>query len=109
VVQSIEWTGVGRDKRRYLALQDRAQSGENLRHVAATLDRRLAFCDIVPTQLFGQKPAGLRGFFPLSIAVHDSAGAIDDRDFRNDAISEIKLNILSQRRPTKISRTNRSE
>jgi hypothetical protein len=41
--------------------------------------------------------------------VHNSAGAVDDRDFRNDVISEINLYILNQRRPAKISRTKRSE
>jgi hypothetical protein len=72
-----------------LALQDRVQSSENLGYVAAAADRRFALSDIVPIRVFGQKAAGLRGFFPLSIAVHDGADAIDDCDFCKNMIGEI--------------------
>ena len=91
-------------------MQDRAQSGENLCHVAATLDRCLAFSDIVPTWLFRQEAAGLCGFFPFSIAVYNGAGTVNDSDFRNDGIGEIKLWRLRQRKkPETFSRNKTSE
>ncbi len=74
-----------------MALQDPTQSVDNLRYVAAAFDRRIAFRDIIPTRLLGQKTAGLRGFFPFSVAAQDRPGAVDNRDFRSDVVGEIKL------------------
>jgi hypothetical protein len=47
--------------------------------------------------------AGPRGLFPFSIAVHDCAGGVDDRDFRNEEVGEIKLHILNHGTPAEFS------
>ena len=74
--QPIEGTGACRDKR--LSLQDPTQSVDNVGYVAAAFDRRIAFRDIIPTRLLGREAAGLRGFFPFSVAAQDRPGAVDN-------------------------------
>jgi hypothetical protein len=97
VISSIERTSISLDEIRSFARQNRSQSTEDPdRLAAASFNRCLAFCDIVPAWRLREKLADPRGLVPFFIAAYDRADSIDDRDFRVDEIRQIKARILRQ-------------
>ena len=87
MMQSIKGTSIGHDERRQIAIQDRVQAGEHFGCLdAASLDRGLTFCDIVPAQLLRRKHADPGSLFPFPIAARDRTRRAYDRDFRNEEI-----------------------
>jgi hypothetical protein len=87
VIEPIERTGIVRNERSQLTIQDLAQSAEDRGRInAIPSDRSLAFRYVIPARLLLKKLADLRRLFPLSIGADNRTGRIDDRDFREKVI-----------------------
>ena len=87
VIESIERTGIVRNERSQLTIQDFAQPSDNRHRIAAVSSTRgLAFRDVIPVRLRLRKPPDPCRLFPFSIGASNRARRIDNRDFGEEVI-----------------------